>query len=137
MKRGGPLRRVTPLRRTRMKRARQQHLSGIRPEQRDGVNLRDNGTCRRCGLWTANIGGQQHHRQLRSRGGDDRYSNLILLCASCHNDVHALPADATRDGFMVHTLLDPARIPVNTWEGWRYFADDGSVLTEAQHEGAS
>lgn len=137
MKRGGFLSRTTPLRRSAMKRKRAAYFSGIRPEQRDAVNLRDRGICARCGVWTANVGGEQHHRLLRSRGGTDALSCLILLCAPCHRDVHLLVADATDDGFICRTGENPPDVPVMTWEGWRFYGDDGSVLTRSQFEGSA
>ena len=31
---------------------------------------------------------QVHHQQLRSQQGSDEESNLITLCASCHEGLH-------------------------------------------------
>lgn len=33
---------------------------------------------------------QVHHLKLRSKGGTNALSNLILLCAKCHNEVHGI-----------------------------------------------
>jgi 5-methylcytosine-specific restriction protein A len=29
-----------------------------------------------------------HHKDFRSKGGDDSEENLITLCAKCHSQVH-------------------------------------------------
>jgi 5-methylcytosine-specific restriction endonuclease McrA len=41
--------------------------------------------CQVCGS-SQNL--QVHHKQLRSQQGSDRDSNLITLCASCHEVIH-------------------------------------------------
>jgi len=33
---------------------------------------------------------QVHHKQFRSRSGDDQEANLITLCNDCHNQAHGL-----------------------------------------------
>ena len=47
---------------------------------------RDGWRCQNCGS-RHNL--QVHHKQFRSRQGDDRESNLITLCATCHANSHA------------------------------------------------
>jgi 5-methylcytosine-specific restriction endonuclease McrA len=46
---------------------------------------RDKWRCQICGS-RQNL--QVHHRQLRSQQGPDEDSNLITLCASCHEALH-------------------------------------------------
>ena len=46
---------------------------------------RDGWRCQHCGRLDEL---QVHHIQLRSRLGDDAESNLIILCARCHEDAH-------------------------------------------------
>ena len=49
------------------------------------VLKRDNWTCQVCGSRN-NL--QVHHQQLRSQQGPDDESNLITLCAGCHEGLH-------------------------------------------------
>ncbi len=58
------------------------------------VNQRDQYRCVACGNGADPRAaselqrGHHHHVQFRSRGGQDVSSNLCLLCALCHADVH-------------------------------------------------
>lgn len=54
-------------------------------------------TCRCCGGKT---GLHHHHLRFRSRGGQDTESNVLLLCAVCHADLH---------GYRLHIIGDDAR----------------------------
>jgi 5-methylcytosine-specific restriction endonuclease McrA len=47
------------------------------------VKARD-GKCRLCG----GLGHDCHHIEFRSRGGRDEPSNLILVCRTCHENLH-------------------------------------------------
>lgn len=51
------------------------------------IRQRDNFTCRRCGKYGPNGGGELHvhHIKPRGRGGSDDPSNLITLCLDCHS----------------------------------------------------
>ncbi len=49
------------------------------------VLKRDRWRCQMCGAF---INLQVHHKNPRSRLGDDTESNLITLCANCHRDCH-------------------------------------------------
>ena len=49
------------------------------------VMERDHWKCQVCGSRN-NL--QVHHQQLRSQQGPDEESNLITLCASCHEGLH-------------------------------------------------
>jgi hypothetical protein len=59
------------------------------------VNARDLYACRSCGrsVSPSAIGllqrAHHHHIVFRSAGGDTSMSNVCLLCAVCHADVHA------------------------------------------------
>ena len=46
---------------------------------------RDGWRCQGCGSMR-NL--QVHHKEFRSRSGDDTEINLITLCAMCHQQVH-------------------------------------------------
>ena len=86
---------------------------------------RDRGLCVVGGACPAE---QVHHRQ--GRGGPDphRLSNLISVCAAHHGQIHASPAWAYENGFMVRRngVLRPEDVPVrygtelihltNSWE---------------------
>lgn len=50
----------------------------------DYVYERDNRLCQHCG----GAGNTQHHVKYRSRGGDNKPNNVILLCCHCHDFVH-------------------------------------------------
>ena len=78
--------------------------------------------CERCGRYIRD--GQRasvHHRLLRSQGGKDSPENCVLLCGSgttgCHGWVHANPAAAQEQGFIVRSHEDPSRVPILTPRG--------------------
>jgi len=50
------------------------------------VLQRDGWRCQACGSFT-NL--QIHHKEFRSRSGDDSEDNLITLCSACHNNTHS------------------------------------------------
>ncbi len=58
------------------------------------VDARDKRTCRACGRKSDPdaVGllkrGHRHHIVYRSAGGEDVSSNLVTLCAVCHDDEH-------------------------------------------------
>ncbi len=91
------------------------------------VRERDMWLCARCGShdWL-----QVHHRRLRSQGGPDTFSNLITLCAKCHEWCHRNPAAARADGWMLGRGNSPEQVPVDhvAWpSGPVLLADDGTV----------
>jgi 5-methylcytosine-specific restriction endonuclease McrA len=49
------------------------------------VLQRDGWRCQSCG-GLENL--QMHHKEFRSRSGDDSEDNLITLCARCHRSFH-------------------------------------------------
>jgi len=50
------------------------------------VHIRDKDTCRKCGIFVSEFGGNVHHIIPKKRGYHVRWdiNNLILLCATCH-----------------------------------------------------
>ena len=44
-----------------------------------------------------------HHRKRRSQGGTDEPDNLLAVCASCHDRIHAFPEWAYANGWLVHS----------------------------------
>jgi hypothetical protein len=96
---------------------------------------RDGGCCVRCGLGLsrADRGDRWsvHHRRLRSAGGDNSLSNLIVLCghgtAGCHGLVHSRPGRYRREGgWILRSTDDPAAYPVlHSRLGLVFLAADG------------
>lgn len=92
MKRSGPLKRRTPLKRQSKKAARKQQKY---TETRQEVAAAAFGKCQaradsRCQM----LGDQAHHLKRRSQGGKDTPENLIWVCWRCHNWIHANPEKA-------------------------------------------
>jgi ATP-dependent DNA helicase RecQ len=52
---------------------------------RNQVLRRDSWRCQSCGT-RSNL--EVHHKEFRSRSGDDSEQNLITLCSACHATVH-------------------------------------------------
>jgi len=68
-----------------------------------------------------------HHRQLRSQGGEHTADNLVGICSSCHDWIHAHPKWAYRAELMVHGWEEP-RFPPAFYRGCmttREEEDDG------------
>jgi hypothetical protein len=99
---------------------------------------RDKGLCQRCGKWVAleqrgvAFGWSVQHRKHRSRGGDNRMSNLIVLCGSgttlCHGWVEGNPLAAQEDGWAVPGWVpneDIYQHPVSTPWGLCMLDDEG------------
>jgi 5-methylcytosine-specific restriction endonuclease McrA len=59
--------------------------STIYDKLRQQVLQRDGWRCQGCGT-RSNL--EVHHKEFRSRGGDDSEENLITLCAGCHSLTH-------------------------------------------------
>ena len=62
-------------------------------EARIQVLNRDGNRCRNCGS-TENL--HVHHIQWKRDGGEDKLSNLITLCRSCHQKEHPFPLTKKR-----------------------------------------
>ena len=120
------------MRRSPMKRTASRG-SGIPPKVREAVLMRDGHHCRRCGVSVLDVPASVHHRLPRGRGGQPTLSTLVLLCGSgttgCHGRVESDRWQAYDDGWLIRTGEDPAQVPALTPDGWRYFPDDGRVLT--------
>jgi hypothetical protein len=94
---------------------------------------RDRGRCVPCGNKLYGRRGVEwsvSHRKLRSQGGDNRLSNLMLSCGNgtsgCEGMIHAHPQRARDAGWMVSRELDPAVIPVeHSRHGHVLLLDDG------------
>ena len=89
-----------------------------RAEVYRAVNLRDRGSCRLCGAFSASH--HHHHLVYRSLGGTDSTGNVILCCPACHADIHAARVRVTgdadaRDTSGVLAGLTVARRPPEGW----------------------
>lgn len=77
---------------------------------------RDGPTCRRCGRHLEGVSASAHHRKLRRHPDADQVANIVVLCGSgttgCHGWVHANPAAAREDGWMLRGDQDPLEVPV-------------------------
>lgn len=86
------------------------------------VHRRADQHCERCGrVIREQEFASIHHRRRRSQGGQNTPENMTLLHGSgvtgCHGWVHAHPADAMKEGFLVPAWLDPADVPVKMPQG--------------------
>lgn len=80
-----------------------------------------------CGQPLRNTG-QRHHRKLRSQGGDDRLSNLLLLLPEHHARVHREPRASMAAGLIVRSVADPTTTPLVRDDGRRWLlTDDGKM----------
>lgn len=95
LERGAPLKRLTPLKPGRRSR-------GVASTLREEVARRDGGCRGRALLPDVPCWGRldPHHVLRRSQGGLDEASNLVTLCRSHHDWVHAHPAESKRLGLL-------------------------------------
>ena len=99
------------------------------------VMERDGGRCVGCGdpvHGQRGVGYSVHHRKLRSQGGDNRLSNLVLLDGSgttgCHGLAHSEVAQARVSGLLLRSTEHPDQMPVeHSQHGPVYLLDDGTV----------
>lgn len=104
----------------------QVNATPIPASSRKAVIQRASGLCERCGA----PGHHWHHRRSRSVRDALTHSpaNGVLLCSFDHAYVHAKPAQAKEEGFIVSRYQDPRLVPINRWDGAMvYLNDDGTV----------
>jgi 5-methylcytosine-specific restriction protein A len=132
MRRGKPLRRVAPLRRTPLKPAGRS--TGPARDVVDAVYERAAHSCEVCGTGLGPVRGVDHHlhhRRPRAAGGSRREdtntpANLLLLCPGCHADIESRRADALNHGYLISQVCDPASSPVLIHgERWLYLTVSG------------
>lgn len=76
-------------------------------------SLGDKLPCEYCGQWDYL---ERHHRQFRSRGGDWRPSNIMLLCPHHHHLVtECYNGWAREEGLWVSAWSTPELTPVHVW----------------------
>lgn len=99
MKRGGPLKRSTPLRaktglsRSPMKRGK--------PKGRARADEPLASVCRVASPVCSFTPSERHHKLRRSQGGTDDASNTVDACSPCHSYIHAHPAWAYDEGWLL------------------------------------
>jgi len=120
MKRGGPLKRTTQLRRGGpLRQRRKARPDARRPEftekyGKDVVHARSGGVCERCGHARAE---EWHHRLNRGQGGTWDPANGLHLCKPCHRDVGASDQTLFDNGWRIRRK-DPrpaSDVPVLHW----------------------
>lgn len=102
---------------------------------RRAVRRRSRQCCERCGVWCAPSSGEIHHRRNKSQGIDNRLSNLVYLCQTCHEWIGHSPKLAHAEGFHLEHGEAPegAELEYGGPEVEEYgrrrmvLADDGSV----------
>ena len=87
-----------------MKRSELSRKAKPNPELRASrieVMERSKGFCEAQTDICAHIARHAHHKKRRSQGGSDSPDNLLALCESCHNWIHANPEESFRRGWLV------------------------------------
>ena len=69
-----------------------------------------------------------HHRKLRSQGGEHTVENLTGICHRCHYWLHAHPAIAYANGWLVKGAKDPAKIPFRRRGVLSFLRKDGRTI---------
>ena len=114
------------------KRRREQKAGPSMAELRPLLWKRCGGRCEFCGITLDFETFEAHHRKFRSRGGLDRIENLVALCADCHHWAHSEGTKATKTGFAVPSVFDPATVPVNIGAGLPvYLTAEGTYTRKA------
>ncbi len=103
-------------------------------EQRALVIARDRGRCVCCGHPVEGRRFSVHHRKLRSQGGLDDPTNLILLLGDGaqghHHQAHTQREMwGIPNGYIVESWRDPATVPVRYYRrGWVLLTSTGSLV---------
>lgn len=96
----------------------------IPAKMRSQVLERDDYACSRCRKMLQGSYYSLHHRLPRGRGGTHTVENLVTLCGSgtspngCHEHVESHRQQATADGWLVPSGMDPAKWPVHRGGEW-------------------
>lgn len=119
LKRKTPIKRGKPMARQRMKRTRP--TGGEFSEETKAKARRRSGN--RCEARSSVCTGRAdhfHHRKLKGMGGrsvDNRLVNCLHACNACHDYMHKHSVLARLMGWIVHSTLDPADVPVRVGAG--------------------
>lgn len=98
MKRGGPLKRKSPLKRSVFVSKRKK--PDIPASVRKAVHERSEGICEALTPVCNGRAEHLHHIVRRSQGGEHVASNLIHVSSDCHQYIHANIAWAKKHGFL-------------------------------------
>jgi 5-methylcytosine-specific restriction endonuclease McrA len=102
MKRSKPLNRQSSAIRRKVRLSRQGAKAGVDAAELEAmrplVMARSHGLCEVCRSRPVEV---PHHRKRRSQGGTNGLANLLGLCTSCHDGIHAEPAWAYSRGFLL------------------------------------
>ena len=103
-------------------------MNEIPRKTRLAVIARDRDKCLACGAKGTEI---QH--RVRRREGGHAMGNLMRVDATCHRRIHSNPAWAVAKGYTVSAVqnLDPALIPLWTFNGWTLLHNDGTTTVIA------
>lgn len=154
--RGAPMNRGQPMARAGLasstqpaapapRRAPRSTSTDIPDRVRKLVYRRDHNTCARCGRPALEGNRQVQHRQPRGMGGRGRkvdahrLSMLVLMCGylstdpnGCHAWAEGEVEEAKTAGFRVRPGLDPTTVPVDWFDGERYYLHDDGSRTRAE-----
>lgn len=136
MKRGGPIERKTPMKRTpgpawtAMKKARPK--PAVPRSVMRKLKKRSDGICEMQLSGCLGRATDPSHRKKKGMGGRpgeaaeeiNRLSNLLHACRQCHNWCHARPAEAYDLGLILREHQDPLREPANTCRYGPVLLDD-------------
>ena len=89
----------SPIRRVSVRRRRR---DAVYPSSRKQVYSRAEGMCEANAIWACERYGHQVHH-IAGRGGRDphRLENLLWVCSTCHDVIHAQPERSYERGWMV------------------------------------
>lgn len=89
---------------TFFKKPREELSERDKQHERDLCHSAARNICQRCEMRRST---RAHHIKLRSHGGSDRAFNLLAVCETCHDEIHAAPEDAYREGWMCREFPAP------------------------------
>lgn len=71
------------------------------------------------------MGVHLHHRKISGR--EHRVSNMVLVCMECHRYVHAHPAEAYGQGWLVKMNYGPEQVAFSRRGRLSFLDDEGGV----------
>jgi RRXRR protein/HNH endonuclease len=101
------------------------------------VLTRDSYTCQHCKRKSKQVRLEVHHIQFRSQGGSDEQANLVTLCKTCHDGLHAgtitLKRPGKQKGALRHaTQMNGIRVQllkrVEAQETWGFVTKEHRLL---------
>ena len=112
---------------------RKKKKNRVPAEVAETVNTRAGGNCEIMNVDAQCTGyrEQLHHRKLRSQGGEHTVENLVGICHRCHYWLHAHPAIAYANGWLVKGVKDPADVPFNRRGALNLLRPNGDMVVTA------